>query len=609
MMRSCLTRDGYEVVVVGDAAGVRARVGTGLPADLAVLDADLPDGNGLDLCRELRATAGWEEVPVLIVTGLSDEESVANAYMAGATDYVTSPPAWEVFRHRVSRLIQAGRERGRLEECEARVSGLMALIEEAVLAYDADARIELFAPSAVRMFGLPAAAAWGRPVGELFLDPLPLAADELAYRTVRARRGDGAEFMADVSVRRASDRGQPITLLVVRDVTERVTAERERQALEERLRQTRQEEALTALCGGVAHELNGVLTAALGYSEAARERVARDPAAANDLRQAEAAVGRARVLVDQLLAYAGRARTWLRPADLGTLLTDLPRAVAEHHGRAVPLAVHSQPGPLPVQVDADQLAHALVQLIVNAAEAADPPDPVTIRIGTEDLSPQRMSDAQVGSDVPAGEYAFVEVADTGPGIDAGTLVRIFEPFFTTKPRGRGLGLSVVAGVVKAHGGALRARSEPGRGTTVRIWLPLASSSPTPPRAPTRFKPDTCILVVDDEDLVRGVIKAMLERRGCEVLTASNGREGVDLFRREAGRVNAVLLDLNMPILDGERAVDEIRSTDPNVPIWIMTGYDPAGREERLALGHVRGVLRKPVTSETLVQALTAVLGT
>ena len=136
-----------------------------------------------------------------------------------------------------------------------------------------------------------------------------------------------------------------------------------------------------------------------------------------------------------------------------------------------------------------------------------------------------------------------------------------------------------------------------------------TSHPDPPAVPTRLPPGTRVLVVADEDRVGGVIKAMLERRGCEVLTASNGREGVDLFRREARRVDAVLLDLNMPILDGERAVEEIRQTDPTVPVWIMTGFDPAGREERLARGHVRGVLRKPVSSDTLVGALTAVLGT
>jgi CheY-like chemotaxis protein len=153
---------------------------------------------------------------------------------------------------------------------------------------------------------------------------------------------------------------------------------------------------------------------------------------------------------------------------------------------------------------------------------------------------------------------------------------------------------------------LCADDDPGVASTIGQRM---TSHLDPPAAPTRFKPGTRILVVDDEVLVRGVIKAMLERRGCDVLTASNGREGVDLFRQEAGQLDAVLIDLNMPILDGERAVEEIRQTDPNIPVWIMTGFDPAGREERLARGHVRGVLRKPLTADTLVQALTAVLGT
>src|SRR5205085_7460111 len=126
-------------------------------------------------------------------------------------------------------------------------------------------------------------------------------------------------------------------------------------------------------------------------------------------------------------------------------------------------------------------------------------------------------------------------------------------------------------------------------------LPLAGT-PEPPDMAPALRPGTRVLVVDDDDLVRGVLQAMLERKGCQVLLAGNGREGADLFRREAGRLDAVLLDLNMPVLDGEGALAEMRAADPRVPIWIMTGYDPAGREDRL-IG-VRGVLPKPITMET-----------
>jgi two-component system cell cycle sensor histidine kinase/response regulator CckA len=429
----------------------------------------------------------------------------------------------------------------------------------------------------------------------------------MAYRTVRARRADGSEFVADVSVRRVHDLGVPLTLLVARDGSARAAAEQERRALEDRLRQARQQEALAALCGGVAHELNSVLTAVLGYTEAARERIADRPAAVGDLRLAEGAVYRARMLVDQLLAYAGRARPHLRPNDLAALLTDLPRAAADQLGRPVPIDVRPGPDPLSVQADADQLGHALVQLVANATDAAGPENTPEIRTGRETLGPAELAAAQVNPDVPPGPYAYVEVADAGPGMTAEVLARAFEPFFTTRPRGRGLGLSVVAGVVKAHGGALRVRTAPGAGTTVRLWLPLAAPEVPAPAPAARFRAGTRVLVVDDEDLVRGVVKAMLERRGCAVLTAANGSEAVDLFRREAGRVDAVLLDLNMPVMDGERALEEIRALNPAVAVWIMTGYDPAGREERLA-GHVRGVLRKPVSSETLFGALSVVLG-
>lgn len=137
--------------------------------------------------------------------------------------------------------------------------------------------------------------------------------------------------------------------------------------------------------------------------------------------------------------------------------------------------------------------------------------------------------------------------------------------------------------------------------------PLAADPELASAGPARFRPGTRVLVVDDEDLVRGVLKAMLEKNGCEVLTAANGREGLDVLRRERGRVDAVLLDLNMPVLDGERALDEIKAMNPALPVWIMTGYDRAGREDRLT--GIRGVLRKPMSVDTLYRALGTVLGT
>jgi CheY-like chemotaxis protein len=126
--------------------------------------------------------------------------------------------------------------------------------------------------------------------------------------------------------------------------------------------------------------------------------------------------------------------------------------------------------------------------------------------------------------------------------------------------------------------------------------------------PNRFPPGTLVLVVDDDDMVRSVLKAMLERKGCEVLTAANGREAVDLFRQERARVSALLLDLNMPVLDGERALEEIRAIDPQIPVWIVTGYDPGDREARLAAQGIQAVLRKPLTSDSLFRALARVLG-
>jgi len=256
-----------------------------------------------------------------------------------------------------------------------------------------------------------------------------------------------------------------------------------------------------------------------------------------------------------------------------------------------------------VEGDATQLQQVLLNLVTNASEAlVDREGCVIVRTGHTELDARDLGAAAGAESATPGDYAFLEVSDDGPGMDEATRLRIFEPFFTTKFSGRGLGLAAVLGIVRAHRGIAQVRSEPGRGTVVRVLIPragLAARIDDAAAAPAAPRRRGTVLVVDDQESVVEVAQLILEGAGHRVIASVGGRAGIEHFRMRAHEIDAVLLDLTMPDTDGEQVLAELQRLRPDVRVIIATGYGAGYTTERVR-SRVAGFVRKPYEPEEML---------
>jgi PAS domain S-box-containing protein len=422
---------------------------------------------------------------------------------------------------------------------------------------------------------------------------------------VRLVTKDGRVVTVDarLDVQRDPRDGSVRVMGAARDITEARRADEERRKLELHLLEAQRLESLAMLTGGVAHDFNNLLAVILGNGRMALAEASPDSSLYARLARIRTAAEHGARLTEQMLAYSGRSPVTMKPVELSHLveeMVDLLRASTSERCRLeLDLAPHA-----PVEGDGTQLQQIVLNLVTNASESLAGRDG-TVRIRTGRSHPEAGDLAgAAGTDSPApGSYAFLEVADDGPGMDAATKARIFEPFFTTKFPGRGLGLAAVLGIVRAHRGVVQVRSEPGRGTALRVLLPEASAPVAKPAdaGANGAERRSTVLVVDDQDSVLEVAQAFLERAGHRVITALGGRAGIERFRARGHEIDAVLLDLAMPDADGEQVLLEMQRLRPDVRVIIATGYGVGSAAERIRAHGVAGFVCKPYEPEEILE--------
>src|SRR5262249_11083191 len=281
-------------------------------------------------------------------------------------------------------------------------------------------------------------------------------------------------------------------------------------------------------------------------------------------------------LCKQLLAYSGKGRFVIRRINLNELIEDMRQLLQVSISKKAALEVQAEERISAIEADPSQIRQVLLNLVINASEALEDPNGyLRLRTGLTRVEPVPRDEPSPLKELPAGEYVYVEVSDTGCGMDRETLGRIFDPFFTTKFIGRGLGLAAVSGIVRAHRGAWHITSEPGRGSTFRILFPSCGqeSDPLalPMSSPTRWRGHGTVLVADDEEGVRAVTAQMLRSFGFDVRQACNGEEVIAILREQAESLTAIVLDLTMPRLSGEESLGIIHRLAPGLPVLLVSG--------------------------------------
>lgn len=398
----------------------------------------------------------------------------------------------------------------------------------------------------------------------------------------------------------------------IQDITERKQAEAERQKLQAQVQHSQKMESLGILSGGIAHDFNNLLTSVLGYTDLAMSELPANSLAHQYVAHAVDGARRAAELTQQLLAYSGKGRFVVEPLDLSAITEEMTRLLQVSISKKCVIQFDLRKPLAAVEADAAQMRQVIMNLVINASEAiGDEQGVIGISTGIMQCDRVWFADASADDNLPEGQYVFLEVSDTGCGMDTETKSRIFDPFFTTKFTGRGLGLSAVLGIVRGHRGAIKVYSEPGKGTSIKMVFP---SSQLPARAvepaselPAAWRGQGMVLIIDDEPFVIDLARCMLEKMGFTVLTARNGHDGLHVFEREGANIRLVLLDMTMPQLDGEETFRELRRIRSDVLTILSSGYNEQTATSRFAGKGLAAFIQKPYTFEQLQATVRKVL--
>jgi two-component system cell cycle sensor histidine kinase/response regulator CckA len=503
----------------------------------------------------------------------------------------------------------------RTRRAEAQLHSILDHVPLFVITLDPAGRVAFVAGAEVRRRGGNPAEVVGRNIFDLVGDDPATAAvwrRALAGETFIATitRPTGVVYETWCRPVRGEHGEMEMTIGVGIDVTERRRAQDERARIQEKMLQAQKLESLGVLAGGIAHDFNNLLTVIQGNAAVAQSRLAGDHPARELIDDILGATQRAADLTRQMLAYSGKGRIEIRPLDMRQHVREIGRLLST----SIPKKVHLrivEPSWLPtVQADPSQMHQVLMNLVLNAAEAiGDRGGEVVVSLAEEEVGADGGGDLVGPERLPEGRYVRLTVTDTGSGMDAGVRARIFDPFFTTKATGRGLGLAAVLGIVRGHGGALRIDSKPGLGTKFDVLIPAGGARANPAKSgEVPSEPGKgLVLVIDDEEHVRVATARLLASIGYDVLEAADGEHGAEIYRANAGRIDAVVLDLTMPHLSGEETLAILRAIDPDVRVVFFSGYAETDVEARIGGLNPAAVLHKPFTRQQLAIALHAAM--
>src|SRR3989441_971357 len=595
---------------------------------LILMDVQMPGLNGFETTALIRQRDRSRHVPVVFLTAAYKSDMPMKGYALGAVDYLLKPIVPEILRAKIAVFVDLYK---RAEQIRLQEKMLRERAEEALITSNANYKL-LFENNPRPMWVYDTETLAFLAVNDAAIDKYGYTRDEFLKMSIkdlrppedlpslfeniskiqqrleyagiwRHRTKDGCMIDVEITSHQLPFAGRPARLVLAHDITER-------KIIEAQLLRTQRMESIGTLAGGIAHDLNNVLSPILMSVELLKARFT-DDVSHRVLETVEISAKRGADIVRQVLTFARGVegeQTAIRPR---RLLADMEKMLLQTLPKSIHVRVNITKGLWTVIGDPTQLDQVLLNLCVNARDAM--PQGGTLTINAENTVLDEHY-ARLNLQAKPGPYVVIEVSDTGHSMAPDVLDKIFEPFFTTKKVGvgTGLGLSTVQAIVKSHRGFVNGYSEVGKGTSFKVFFPARESDETHEAAVQQSKlplgKGELLLVVDDEAAVRDIAQATLEMYNYEVIVAKDGAEAVAQYAQHKDEVKAVLLDMMMPIMDGPAAIRVLESMNPQVKIIGASGLAENARQPSVsANGSVRAVMAKPYTAEKLLRTISAIL--
>jgi PAS domain S-box-containing protein len=577
--------------------------------DACLVDYRLGAHTGLDLLEAAKENGC--QTPVILLTGQGDLKIDIEAMEAGAADYLNKN---QIDAPLLERSLRYARERGEAEERIRKQAALLDKARDAIIAYDMDGHVIYWNKSAERLTGWSKEEMLGKQANDYLFDDEQREKLPSCWKAVKEtdewkgelhqQTKDGEEIIVEsrwTLVREAD--GTPESVLVINtDITER-------KQLESQFLRSQRMESIGRLVSGIAHDLGNLLVPISLGVKVLQQRFSDDAKAIRTLSMIQNSAERGSDMVEQVLAFARGVegeRVIVQPE---TVISDVHNITEETFPEEVDVQVELDDDLEQVMGDATQVQQVLMNLCVNARDAMPDGGTLTIRAENTTLDEE---DARKNIDAEPGEYVCLAVSDTGVGMSDEVIDKIFEPFYTTKPEGEGtgLGLSTAYSIIKGHDGFIDVSSTKGKGTTFRIFLPVASDAEAPDdeRSTTVIHngEGTRVFLVDDEPNILNATCDALEQSGFQVDTAQNGQEALDQLKARQFDVDVLITDIVMPNVDGVSLIREVHAARPDVPIIAASGLADSRTDDALDAG-ADAFLSKPFTDEKLRAVLQQVL--
>jgi PAS domain S-box-containing protein len=637
--RACFNEpdtDGMQCTLEWVADGIKPSLGARLPR---VVQNQLVRPHPLEITLEssIQALPAWLRplgTPVLAALGAAlDLESVAivpYSVAGGVVDGVLSfdicrgrpaPRGWSErllpVIYEVALIVGQAIARRRAEAAqtasEKRFQTLVENLGEGVARLGPDETFVFANRASDQIFGVAPGGLVGRQLSDFLEAPWSATATASSYELVITRPDGQKRFLEVSATPEFGDSGAcAATAAILRDVTEQKAAELERRRIEQYLQRSQKLESLGVLAGGIAHDFNNALMGMLAHAELVLQLLPEGHEARDSAEQIRCAALHSSGLSRQILTFSGKASAAVESLDLSSVVAETTSLMRAAMSRKAELRLELDPGLPAIEADATQLRQVAMNLLTNASESlGEHSGEIVVSTLAISLDPGALQHAQVGADIPAGNFVCLEVADTGCGMSAAQQAQMFDPFFSTRFTGRGLGLAAVLGIVRTHRGAIFVDSAPGKGTRMRVCLPSSDR----PVSPAVVVPRTLVsrseaeaitvLLVDDDVAVLSSVRRLLSRSGFVILSAADGRAAIDTYRQHAGAISLVLMDMTMPELGGSEVLAELRIDRPELPVILCSGHD----EEDLDLhpGVNTAFLHKPFEHHTLLATIRGLL--